>query len=47
MGNDKISQFCGACFDGHYPTGDVTSDVLAVIEKDRKFNQKNQLDLDI
>jgi amidophosphoribosyltransferase len=47
MGNDKISQFCGACFDGFYPTGDVTSDVLAVIEKDRKINQKKQLDLDI
>jgi amidophosphoribosyltransferase len=47
MGNDKIDHFCGACFDGHYPTGDVTSDVLAAIEKDRKFSQKKQLDLDI
>jgi amidophosphoribosyltransferase len=47
MGNDKITHFCGACFDGHYPTGDVTSDVLATIEKDRKFSQKKQLDLDI
>jgi amidophosphoribosyltransferase len=47
MGNDKITHFCGACFDGHYPTGDVTSDVLATIEKDRKSNQKKQLDLDL
>jgi amidophosphoribosyltransferase len=47
IGNSKITQFCGACFDGFYPTGDVTSDVLDAIEKDRKFIQKNQLELDI
>jgi amidophosphoribosyltransferase len=47
IGNDKIPQFCGACFDGHYPTGDVTSDVLEAIEQNRKIIQKNQLELDI
>jgi len=45
--NKKITQFCGACFDGHYPTGDVTAEVLETIEQDRKTAQKNQLDLDI
>ena len=47
MGNDKIPQFCAACFDGLYPTGDVTPDVLKAIEQDRKLIQKNQLELDI
>jgi amidophosphoribosyltransferase len=47
IGNDKIPQFCGACFDGLYPTGDVTSDVLEAIEQNRKIIQKNQLELDI
>ena len=47
IGNDKIPQFCGACFDGLYPTGDVTSEVLEAIEQDRKFIKKNQLELDI
>jgi amidophosphoribosyltransferase len=42
-GNKKITQFCGACFDGHYPTGDVTAEVLETIEQDRKTVQKNQL----
>lgn len=46
-GNKKITQFCGACFDGHYPTGDVTAEVLETIEQDRKTAQKNQLELDI
>jgi amidophosphoribosyltransferase len=47
IGNDKIPQFCGACFDGLYPTGDVTPDILEAIEQDRKFIKKNQLELDI
>ena len=46
-GNKKITQFCGACFDGHYPTGDVTPKVLEAIEKDRKFIQKKQYELEI
>ena len=47
IGNKKITQFCGACFDGRYPTGDVTPEILEAIERDRKIIQKNQLELDI
>jgi amidophosphoribosyltransferase len=47
IGNNKIAQFCGACFDGHYPTGDVTDEILKTIERDRKAAQKKQLELDI
>ena len=46
-GNKKITKFCGACFDGYYPTGDVTPAILDAIERDRKIIQKNQLELDI
>ena len=46
-GNKEITQFCGACFDGHYPTGDVTAEVLETIERDRETDQKNQLELEI
>ncbi|UCE41973.1 MAG: amidophosphoribosyltransferase [Candidatus Aminicenantes bacterium] len=46
-GNKKIPQFCGACFDGLYPTGDVTADVLKSIEIDRKTIQKNQQEIEI
>lgn len=34
-GNDKISKFCLACFNGDYPTGDVKR-YLDAIRKDRK-----------
>jgi amidophosphoribosyltransferase len=44
-GNKKLTHFCGACFDGHYPTGDVTSDILETIERDRKIIQKNSCNL--
>ncbi|MFQ6037914.1 MAG: amidophosphoribosyltransferase [Candidatus Aminicenantales bacterium] len=47
LGNKKITQFCGACFDGEYPTGDVKPDVLAAIERERKLIQKTQLELEI
>ncbi len=47
LGNKKLTQFCGACFDGNYPTGDVTPEILRSIENDRKLNQKNQLELDL
>jgi amidophosphoribosyltransferase len=46
-GNKKITHFCGACFDGNYPTGDVTEEVLETIERDRKIAQKKQLELDL
>ncbi len=46
-GNKEITHFCGACFDGQYPTGDVTAEVLKTIERDRETDQKNQLELEI
>ena len=39
LGNKGLKDFCGACFDGIYPTGDVTPQVLKTIEKDRKSAQ--------
>ena len=47
MGNEKLDRFCGACFDGNYPTGDITQDDLDAIEKERRNLQKDQLRLDI
>jgi amidophosphoribosyltransferase len=47
MGNEKLNDFCGACFDGLYPTGDVTPDILKTIEEERKSFQDSQLDLDL
>jgi amidophosphoribosyltransferase len=47
LGNNKLTHFCGACFDGNYPTGDVTPEILKSIENDRKLIQKNQLELDL
>ena len=45
--NPKIKNFCAACFDGIYPTGDITPDLLEDIEADRKEAQDAQLELDI
>jgi hypothetical protein len=36
-----------ACFDGIYPTGDITPDLLEDIEADRKLAHDGQLELDI
>lgn len=47
MGNKKLTHFCGACFDGIYPTGDVTPEILKSIENERKLLQKKQLELDL
>jgi amidophosphoribosyltransferase len=47
LGNEKLHSFCGACFSGVYPTGDVTPELLEDIEMDRRIVQDNQLDLDI
>jgi amidophosphoribosyltransferase len=35
VGNPRIRNFCKACMDGHYPTGDVTQETLADIESER------------
>jgi amidophosphoribosyltransferase len=45
--NPKITNFCAACFDGIYPTGDITPDLLEDIEADRKLHQDSQLELNI
>lgn len=47
LGNKKLKEFCGACFDGLYPTGDVTPEILETIEKERKLAQERQLELEI
>ena len=47
MGNQELNAFCGACFDGCYPTGDVTPELLEEIESDRRIVQDNQLELDL
>ena len=47
MENPKLRYFCTACFDGQYPTGDVTPELLKSIEDERKLIQENQLELDI
>ena len=39
-GNQKL-QFCKACFEGVYPTGDITEQMLADIENDRLEASKN------
>ena len=35
VGNPEIGQFCKACMDGQYPTGDVTEAMLHDIESER------------
>jgi amidophosphoribosyltransferase len=45
--NPNIKNFCAACFDGIYPTGDITPDLLQDIEEDRKLVQDNQLELNL
>jgi amidophosphoribosyltransferase len=45
--NPKIKNFCAACFDGIYPTGDITPDLLDDIEAERKRTQDSQLELNI
>jgi len=47
MENPNLKQFCAACFDGCYITGDVTPEMLQKIEKERKDLQAHQLELNI
>jgi amidophosphoribosyltransferase len=45
--NPRIQSFCKACFTGDYPTGDVSSEMLAEIENERDINiekQNNKVD---
>ena len=47
-GNPLIETFDSSCFDGNYVTGDVTSDYLTALEKQRndatKSSRLNELD---
>lgn len=47
LGNKNIKNFCAACFNGIYPTGDVTPEILQRIEKERKLAQESQLELEL
>jgi amidophosphoribosyltransferase len=47
MENPNIKNFCAACFDGCYITGDITPEMLQKIEKERKDLQAHQLELNI
>ena len=47
MGNKDLNTFCGACFDGNYPTGDISQADLGAIENERKSLHQKQLGLDI
>jgi len=46
-GNPKLTHFCAACFDGIYPTGDVTPEILKEIEEERHGAQDGQMELNI
>jgi len=46
-GNRKLTEFCGACFSGVYPTGDVTPEILEEIEADRRSIHDSQLELNV
>jgi amidophosphoribosyltransferase len=45
--NPKLKNFCAACFDGIYPTGDISPELLEDIECDRREASENQLELDL
>ncbi|HDJ23735.1 MAG TPA: amidophosphoribosyltransferase, partial [Candidatus Aminicenantes bacterium] len=45
--NPHLKHFCGACFDGRYPTGDVTPEILEEIERERRLIHEKQLELNI
>ena len=47
LGNKNLKNFCAACFDGIYPTGDVTPEILKKIEDERKLAQERQLELEL
>lgn len=45
MENPELKNFCAACFDGVYITGDVSAEMLQSIEDARQGVIENQLDL--
>ncbi|MCP5021755.1 MAG: amidophosphoribosyltransferase [bacterium] len=40
-GNPKVTSFCNACFNGKYPTPDVSAESLKAIEVERVANRDN------
>ncbi len=42
MQNPEIKAFCKACFTGHYPTGDVSAEILQRIENERDAQKNKQ-----
>ena len=53
-GSPVEKEFCNACFNGEYPTSDITADVLAAIEGERsdsqrlfKFSEKNNKNAEV
>jgi amidophosphoribosyltransferase len=42
--NPKLAQFETSCFDGHYITGDVTSEYLASVERARDSSRQESED---
>ena len=47
MENPRLKEFCAACFDGLYPTRDITLATLKQIESARKTVRDGQLELDL
>ncbi len=45
--NPKLGEFCAACFDGVYPTGDISPELLNEIESERAHARDDQLELNI
>lgn len=39
-GNPEIGEFCNACFNGEYPTGDITRELLDDLECERASHQR-------
>jgi len=42
QGNPELEAFCKACFDGDYPTGDMTPEVLESIDRERTSSQSER-----
>ena len=40
VGNPNVKSFCNACFNGEYPTGDISSEVLERIEGERNSSRQ-------
>ena len=40
VGNPAVEKFCNACFNGEYPTGDISADVLEKIEGERNSSKQ-------